>query len=55
MRRPNFLAHATVDGTAMVNGALDVQAARRVTTPMYDNDGLVLVESDGDAATQRLA
>ncbi|MCB0071338.1 MAG: hypothetical protein KDE20_07765 [Caldilineaceae bacterium] len=49
------LAHATVEGTAMVNGALDVQARAGVTTPMYDNDGLVLVESDGDAATQRLA
>lgn len=49
------MAHATVEGSAMVNGALDVQARAGVTTPIYDNDELVLVEGDGDGATQRLA
>lgn len=49
------MAHATLEGSALVNGALDVQAKASVTTPIYESDELVLVESDGDGATQRLA
>lgn len=48
-------ARATLAGSATVKGDLSVMADASITTPLYDNDGLVLVESDGDDARQRLA
>ena len=46
--------HATMAGSARLEGDLDVRATASVTTPIYDNGELVLVEQDGDGARQRL-